>query len=73
MRGRSFAGAVSYTHLDVYKRQGQRFQALFPECPSEQERMYAFLSHGEEQVKQDYAAFFAPQSGKRKKKKEKNA
>ena len=52
---------------------GQRFQVLFPECPSEQERMYAFLSHGEEQVKQDYAAFFAPQSGKRKKKKEKNA
>jgi len=55
------------------EQMGQRFQALFPECASERERMYAFLSHDAEQVKQDYAAFFAPQSGKRKKKKEKNA
>lgn len=48
---------------------GQKFQELFPECASQRERMYAFLSHDAEQVKQDYAAFFAPQPRKKNKKK----
>ena len=51
---------------------GQRFQELFPGCDSERERVYALLSHDAGQIKQDYAAFFAPQPKGKKKKKEKN-
>lgn len=51
---------------------GQRFQELFPGCDSERERVYELLSHDAGQIKQDYAAFFAPQPRGKKKKKEKN-
>lgn len=47
----------------------QKFETIFPDCPSEQARMYAFLSQNVTEIRQEYFQAFTPPDTRKKKKK----